>query len=370
MLDTRGGTCSNTPMTNAQTAPAAPTILDEVRDFITSYVSLPDEAYADVLALYVLHTHAFNAARTTPYIYLTSQGPGSGKTRVLEVLSEVCRGATLLAGITGPTMFHLIEARKPTLMIDEVDTIYSGAKDEALRGVLNSGYKHNGKVARIDRSADDGMRDYSTFCPKVLAGIDNGQVPDTIMDRSIKIVLSKAKPGAVQPFYSEDVEDTAADLIADIQTWVAANMDALVNREHRPAPIESLSDRQNDIARPLLIIADRFHGWHKRARVAFARVFGEQATPLTPQAAALATVRAYMVAHDLDRIASAKIMELTGQNGKQIGAWFAAFGVKPGTYIIDGKNSKGYKLEAFVEAWERYLPALDASNGVTNEQEV
>lgn len=138
-------------MTNSTSQPT-PTIVDQVRDFITSYVSLPDEAYADVLALYVLHTHAFNAARTTPYIYLTSQGPGSGKTRVLEVLNEVCKGSTIVAGLTGPSMFTLIEARKPTLMIDEVDTIYSGAKDEALRQVLNSRYKHNGKAIRVDKS--------------------------------------------------------------------------------------------------------------------------------------------------------------------------------------------------------------------------
>lgn len=348
-------------MTNSQPQPT-PTIVDDVRDFITSYVSLPDEAYADVLALYVLHTHAFDAARTTPYIYLTSQGPGSGKTRVMEVLAEVCKGAQIYAGATGPTLFTLIEARKPTLMIDEVDTIYSGAKDEALRGVLNSGYKHNGRVPRVDKSSEDGIREYSTFCPKILAGIDNGQVPDTVMDRSIKITLVKAQPGQVQPFYSEDVEDLAADLIDRIKAWYAANSDHLHNRANRPTPLEALNDRQNDIARPLLMIADRFLGWHKRARLAFTRVFGEQATPLTPQAMALQAVQHYMLAHNLERITSSKVMEITGQNGKQIGAWFAAFGIKPGTYSFDGKNAKGYKLEAMTEAFHRYLPAIEADD--------
>lgn len=343
---------------NATAAP--PTIVDEIRDFITSYVSLPDEAYADILALYVLHTHAFDAARTTPYIYLTSQGPGSGKTRVMEVLAEVCKGAQIYAGATGPTLFTLIEARKPTLMIDEVDTIYSGAKDEALRGVLNSGYKHNGRVPRVDKSAEDGIREYSTFCPKILAGIDNGQVPDTVMDRSIRIILQKARPGQVQPFYSEDVEDLAADLIDRIKAWCAANMDALRNRENRPPAIDALTDRQNDIARPLLMIADRFHGWHKRARIGFATVFGEQATPLTPQVKALQAVRTYMEVHGLERIASAKVAEIVGQNGKQIGVWFAAFGIKGGTYTIDGVNAKGFLRSNMTEAFDRFLPALES----------
>src|SRR3954468_23617014 len=98
------------------------TIADRVRDFITSYVTLPADCFADMLALYTLHTHTFIlqkddetnvvtlgscAPRTTPYIYITSQGPGSGKTRLLELLYEVCRSPQLLAGMTGPTMFRM-----------------------------------------------------------------------------------------------------------------------------------------------------------------------------------------------------------------------------------------------------------------------
>jgi hypothetical protein len=349
---------STTAQTTADTAEE--TILDKVRSFITDYVSLPGEHYADVLALYVLHTHAFDCAKTTPYIYVTSQGPGSGKTRVLEVLMEVANSGLMTSGLTGATLFRAIEARRPTLFLDEVDTIYSGAKNEELRGVLNSGYKHNGKVLRVDNSSEDGMRDFSTFCPKVLAGIDNGQVPDTVIDRSVRITLAKAKPGQVQPFYAEDVEDLAADLIDEIRAWVAANRDYLLDRANRPAPVAELNDRQNDIVRPLLTIADRFRGWHQRARQSCTTALTAQATPLTPPAVALLKVRDYMTAHDLTRISSTKVAEITGAHGKQIGTWFRAFGINTnGTYIIEGKNRKGYRLaeDGMQEAFDRFLPA-------------
>lgn len=373
-------------MNNAAHTPAA-AILDRTRDLITSYVILPDEAYADILALYTVHTHTMvmeqgedengdtvsslsrKSPRTTPYIYITSQGPGSGKTRLMEVLLEVCKGGRLYAGGTGPTFFRLIEARRPTIFLDEVDTIYSGAKDEDLRQVLNSGYKHNGSIPRVDPKSPDGIRDYATFCPKVLAGIDNGMVPTTVLDRAIKIVMER-KVGEVQPFYSEDIEDEAADLIDDINTWVAANIDTLNARENRPAPLEGLSDRQNDIIRPLLTIADRC-GWGDRARRAFITAFAEQAAPLSREAHALNAVRNYMLNHNIDRITSAKVAELTGQNGKQIGTWFAAFGIAAaGTYKFgtapaaarcDGQpdTCKGYKLDSTMQAaWDRYLPAL------------
>jgi hypothetical protein len=367
------------------------TILDDIRDIITEYVILPDEAYADLAALYVLHTHTFimeqgededgktittlsrKSPRTTPYFYITSQGPGSGKTRFLEVMLELCKGGRLFAGGTGPTFFRLIEARRPTIFLDEVDTIYSGAKDEDLRQVLNSGYKHNGSIPRVDMSSPDGIRDYGTFCPKVLAGIDNGAVPATVLDRAIKVTMER-RTGEVAAFYSEDIEDIAADLIDSINTWVAANIDTLNARENRPAPLDGLSDRQNDIIRPLVTIADRVSAeWGKRARLAALTAFRTQAAPLSREAHALAIVRDYMLGHGLDRITSAKVSELTGQNGKQIGAWFAAFGVSAaGTYKfgtapaearVAGQpdTCKGYKLDSDMQAaWDRYLPAVPA----------
>jgi hypothetical protein len=350
------------------------TIADDIRNFITDYVSLPSEAHADVLALYAMHTYAFDAARTTPYIYITSTGPGSGKTRLMEVMQCVTRDDEMFSGMTGPVMFRMIEAIKPTLFLDEVDTIYSGAKNEELRGVLNSGYKHNGSIARVDAKDDAGYKRYSTFCPKVLAGIDNGQVPATVMDRSIVVRLSKATAGDIKPFYSEDVEELTEDISEDIRTWTAANMDALKDRSNRPAAIEGLSDRQNDIARPLLTIADRLPGWGKRARLALLRVFSDIDTPLSPQQAALSTIREYMLAHKLERITSARAVELTGLNGKQLGGWLTAFGVTAGTYSFKKAMPearsveqhsdtramhKGYVLNGAMEAaWDRYLPAL------------
>ncbi len=386
---TRHGHNIDCPLTPPHPHRIPTSIAERVRNFITDYVSLPGAAYADMLALYVLHTHTFvmqrddetkmttlgkSAPRTTPYLYVTSEGPGSGKTRLMELLSEICRSSSLVSGMTGPTMFRMVEAVRPTLFLDEVDTIYSGSKNEELRGVLNSGYKHNGKIARVDEKSDDGFREFSTFCPKVLAGIDNGQVPNTIIDRSIIIRLVKAAPGTVRPFYSEDVEELAEDLTDAIQTWYAANADKLADKTRRPNPIDGLSDRQNDIIRPLLAIADTIPGWSKRARIALAACFREQETPLTPQALALAKVRDYMLARGLDRISSARVQDVTGESAHQVGAWFDAFGLQPRVLhfhdapddaMMDGQSTRvrGYKLDsAMTEAFDRFLPPTEEAS--------
>ena len=60
-------------------------LLDDVARFVRRFVVLT-EAQADTLALWVAHTHAFEAAETTPYLAITSAEKRSGKTRLLEVL--------------------------------------------------------------------------------------------------------------------------------------------------------------------------------------------------------------------------------------------------------------------------------------------
>ncbi|HEY3050399.1 MAG TPA: hypothetical protein VGJ40_01625 [Gaiellaceae bacterium] len=62
--------------------------LDDVVDFVRSFVVL-DDRQADAVALWVAHTHAAEAADTTPYLLVSSAEKRSGKTRLLEVLELV-----------------------------------------------------------------------------------------------------------------------------------------------------------------------------------------------------------------------------------------------------------------------------------------
>jgi hypothetical protein len=68
----------------------APTadLLQRLRELIQRYVVVT-EPQAVVLALWVLHTYAIEAAEQTPYLAITSAEKRSGKTRLMEVLAAV-----------------------------------------------------------------------------------------------------------------------------------------------------------------------------------------------------------------------------------------------------------------------------------------
>ena len=97
----------------------------------------------------------FEAARVTPYILISSPTKRSGKTRLLEVLELVAREPLRAASVTEAALFQAVEAFRPTLLIDEVDAIFTGRSEraEALRGVLNAG---NARGAYVVRGTQDG----------------------------------------------------------------------------------------------------------------------------------------------------------------------------------------------------------------------
>lgn len=331
--------------------------LDSIQAFMRRFIVFSSDAQADVLALWILHTWAFGAAKTTPYIYVTSAERGSGKTRVIEVLNTLARNPQTAANLSGASMFRVIEAIKPTLFVDEVDTIWSGgAGNELLRGVLNSGYKWNGNVLRADPTSESGVTSFSTFCPKLLAGIDNAAMPDTIMDRSIKIMLKRRKLDGTQPvedFFEDEVADDIENIRKEIETWYAANVEKLVTI--KPERIPDISDRAFEISRPLLAIAERNKGWSRRARAALTELLKAEEKPLSVGAMILLSAKELMEETNADRIHSAELAEKNGVSPKRLSAILAPYGIQPTTIRIGTTVAKGYYRETFTDAWERYL---------------
>ncbi len=92
------------------------------------------------IALWVVHAHAFAAARCAPRLLLTSPTKRCGKTTALRVLHRLTPRPLSASNLTAPTIFRAIEAVQPppVLLIDEADTFINGA--EGMRSVINSGH--------------------------------------------------------------------------------------------------------------------------------------------------------------------------------------------------------------------------------------
>ena len=128
-------------------------LLDELGAFITRFQVLPSQQVTDLLALWVLHTHAFDAAWATPYLRITSAAPGVGKTLLLEILATLVRHGWHAVNPSVAVLYRKIDAHQPTLLLDEMDNYPVDERRDAL-SVLNAGYKRGATVDRCSENGD------------------------------------------------------------------------------------------------------------------------------------------------------------------------------------------------------------------------
>jgi hypothetical protein len=346
-------------------------ILDAVVRFVRRFVSLT-ELQARAVALWVAHTHAFAAADCTPYLDINSAEKQSGKTRLLEVLRLLVFCAWFTGRVTAAVLTRRIHAERPTLLLDESDAAFAGEIDyaEALRGILNTGYRCGGASSCcVCKGADIGYKDFSTFCPKAIAGI--GKLPDTVTDRSIPIRLKRAGRGEVARFRERAAQREGSEVAARLAAWSASNLEML--RQARPEIPAQLSDRQADTSEPLLAIADLVGAdWPKVARAALVELCGgAQGEDDSIGVKLLSDIKRIFAEKEVDEICSGEICEALAlietspwgewSKGKPISTAKLARLLKPFEIVPDrigGKDSqaRGYTLHQFEDAFFRYLP--------------
>lgn len=65
-------------------------ILDDLRRFLCRFVAFPDPGQAEAVALGIVHSHAFDAAETTPRLSIQSAEKRSGKSVSLNFSTSSC----------------------------------------------------------------------------------------------------------------------------------------------------------------------------------------------------------------------------------------------------------------------------------------
>jgi hypothetical protein len=240
-------------------------VIDDVEAFLRRYVVFASEAQVVACSLFVVHTYMLEAAEMTPYLAVTSAEKQSGKSRLLEVLERLVRDPWKVVSPSPAVLYRVIDQLHPTLLLDEVDTIFSQRGTyEDIRAVLNAGFRRGSPIPRWD--ADKKTIDmFDPFGAKVLAGI--GGLPDTVQDRSIPIRLKRRTDQESVARFRHKQAQTADPLRMRLQEWAGTHLGAVKAAEpHLP---DELSDRQQDAWEILLAIADVTGGeWPGRARAA------------------------------------------------------------------------------------------------------
>ena len=354
-------------------APSGVELLVNLIGFIRRFVAL-SEAQVLLSALWIVHTHALDAADTTSYLNIHSAEKRSGKTRLLEVLSLLVARAWFTGRVTSAVLVRKVAEETPTLLLDESDAAFKGDREyaETLRSVLNAGFRRGGAASLcVGQGANLTYKDFPVFSPKAIAGI--GTLPDTVADRSIPIELRRRRQSErVERFRLRKVGPKALPLQKAAAAWAQAHLKALAEAE--PELPEELDDRAQDIVEPLLAIAEEVGGeWPKQARqAAVALLTGEHREDSESLGVRLLRdCRTAFNESGEDSFATGKLLErlrapedapwraLRGEplDATRLARMLKPYGIKP-KKLREGEDTyRGYCRAWLEDAWARYLPA-------------
>ena len=358
-------------------------LLDELAVFFRRYVVVGAYRSATV-ALWIAHSYIFEAARATPYIHFVSPEPGSGKTTALDVLEVLAARAIAIDNISGPALFRLIEADRPSVLLDEVDGVFAKKRSddaEDHRTLLNSGYRKGKQAIRCGGKNRDELKRFNLFCPKALAGLR--ELPTTLAHRTIPIDMKPPRPDeAHADFDVEEVEQEAGLLRARLRAWAEVAEGDLRDPRLKPPKLPELDARGNEIWRVLFRIADLGGGhWPETARAAARELSSgrrrEDEASLGIQL--LIDIKHVFIEDKItcpDLAAALNALEASPWGGwndgkgistRELGVKLKRYDIRAKSIRIGGKRAgNGYEKVQFEDAWSRYLRNPDFTTGTTS----
>jgi hypothetical protein len=360
-------------------------LLDELVAVVRRYVVVSAHA-SNAIALWILHTHAFELREISAYLGIESPEKRCGKTTLLSLLVALVNRPVVASNISPSAIFRAIEEVRPTLLIDEADTLLRG--NDEFRGMLNAGYSRGTAfVVRVapespaERSGAPGTGEgaargdassrlarFSCWCPKAIAAI--GQLPETLADRCIRILMQRKAPGEIcQRLRNLD----PVPLRRQCARFVADSADAITGA--RPSSPDGLNDRIADIWEPLLVLADLAGGpWPERARGA-ALDLSVQTEEISLIADLVHDIYITFLVRLTDRMFTrdlVRALQVHAQNsphrawpkGKITDRWLARqlrpYDVRSRSIRIGNLTANGYLEEDLDEIFKRYVSPAEA----------
>jgi Protein of unknown function (DUF3631) len=368
-------------------------VLDAIDGFVSRFGSFPAEWARHAYVLWAGHTWLMGLWYATPRLLLISPEAGSGKTALLEIMEHLVPHPSN-TGDTSPAYFqYLIEESReldgvlPTLLWDEIDTIYTGAKSRTqkaadMRNIVDTGHRSGGKNARRIGKTNKVFRTYAALA---MAGkMTAAQVPDTIRTRSVIIPMQWATPEEKAQLEHWDPVNAPVEelrlLREMLQCWSAFVYSYA--EEHPGVEIPSVDghpicNRDRDVWQPLLKVAQLAGGdWPERARVAAVSAVSAWGVRSEPSEGLqlLWEIKAIFDRRKTDRMFTTDLLaelhdtgrfDWTGARpqvaGIRLGDILRGYGVVPPTPAsrdqrIGNAKAKGYRREWFEDAWRRYPP--------------
>jgi len=346
-------------------------LIHDMKATIGGFIILkPEEALAVVY--WILHTHFIRAPFESqvfdysPILNISSPEKQCGKSTLREIIGLWVKDPLTVMNASEASLFRVIEAYRPTLLIDEADTFLNGKPE--LTGVLNSGYKQDGHTLRQGGRNYEDTKQFSTWSAKCIAGI--GRLTDTIESRCITIKLKRKKTSEKvnrRNVVLKSNPNYFTDYKRQIIRFVLDNELSIINQEVEMPQL--LDDRQQDNWEGIYKIA-KFISDESLEEVRTASIFlsTQLSEPQTLNVQLLEDIKLIMNISDKDRFTSQELVDelnkmedrpwqelnRVGLKPYALAKLLSEFDIHSNQRKFDGRNLRGYEKIDFYDAFSRY----------------
>lgn len=270
--------------------------------------------------------------------------------------------------------------------VDLAEVIVAASADgnEDLRALLNSGHRKGASIPRCV-GPQHAVEKFPTFAAVALAGL--GDLPDTLMSRSVIIRMRRRAPGEhVEPFRRRLHEPTGSELQDRLAAW-ARSVEARV-RDAWPEMPDGITDRPADVWEPLLAVADAAAGhWPVTARAAcveLAKVAENRDASLGVKL--LTDIRDVLDREGTDRLSTERLLDalhkldespwadLRGRplDARGLARRLKQYDARPHQFKVNDEKIRGYSVPGsetdaggLFDAFTRYLPPRPPVSGTS-----
>lgn len=349
-------------------------LLDDIYAFLGRFIAHPSDDDRVAHTLWIVHTHLMDEWENTPRLAFLSPEPASGKTRALEITELLVPRPVNSMNATPAYLFRRVSDKTglPTILFDEIDTVFgphTKKDNEELRGLINAGHRRGATAGRcVSRGNDIATEDFPAYSAVGLAGL--GDLPDTILTRSVVIRMRKRKQDEAVEAYRKRLHAPEGEALRDrIAVWAETQKGQLA--DVFPTMPEGVDDRNADVWEPLLAVADAAGGnWPERARVAAVALVAHSRRDAGGSLGVRLLSDLRLVFESVDKLHTTTILEqltslpeapwksIKGEpiSDRLLANLLKPYGVSSKDVKIEGVVRKGYGRTDLVDAWERYLP--------------
>jgi hypothetical protein len=294
----------------------------------------------------------------------------AGKTTALHVMRWMVQRPYAAVEATGAVLYRIIDRLKPTLCLDEADSLFK--RRTALAHIINESWTNSG--SKIPRAKADGKGyvEYHVYGAQIIA-MRGLNVPDTTQSRCLACLFWPKLPSEMVEEFTYQDDDEFKVIRRKLARWTIDNAVAL--RDAKPDFPPGFNNRTRVNWRMLLAIGDLAGGeWPKRVRNAALELEADRDEPSE-------VIRLFQGLQDVwgsadertsESLCKALATHPSGEwadfRGKgpislhQLAALLRPFGIRPihGLHPTGRSDQTrgGYRRAQFENAWARLLQKL------------